>query len=169
MRRRESVLPYADVFAALNASGVRYVVVGGIAVVLHGHARMTVDLDLVVDLSADAATSAVDTVLGLGFVPRIPVDPHQFADAKTRNEWIANKNMQVLSFYDPTSPLREVDLFARHPVPFEELYAASAEMNTGGIQVRVASVEHLIQMKRAVGRAQDLADVDALESLQDDD
>lgn len=163
------MLPYADVFTALDAAGVRYVVVDGVAVVLHGHARMTVDLDLVIDLSAEAATSAVDTFLELGFVPRIPVDPHQFADAEVRNDWIANKNMQVLSFYDPANPLREVDLFARHPVPFEELYAEATRITTGGVRVRVASVEHLIQMKRAAGRAQDLADVDALQSMQDDE
>ncbi|MGH7318339.1 MAG: hypothetical protein ACRELA_01720 [Candidatus Rokuibacteriota bacterium] len=35
------------VFKALNDSGVRYVVVGGLAVVLHGHARLTVDVDLI--------------------------------------------------------------------------------------------------------------------------
>jgi hypothetical protein len=46
---------YDDVFAALHRAGVRFVVVGGVAVVLQGHIRTTVDLDLVVDLAADAA------------------------------------------------------------------------------------------------------------------
>lgn len=36
--------------SALNATGVRYLVVGGVAVVLHGHLRTTADLDLVVSL-----------------------------------------------------------------------------------------------------------------------
>ena len=44
---------YLDVFHALNAAGVRDVVVGGLAVVLQGHVRMTVDLDLVVDLAPE--------------------------------------------------------------------------------------------------------------------
>ncbi len=43
---------YEPVLAALDAAGVRFVVVGGVAVVLHGHPRMTADLDLVVDLTA---------------------------------------------------------------------------------------------------------------------
>jgi len=43
---------FAPVFEALNGARVRYVVVGGVAVVLHGHARLTTDLDLVVDLAA---------------------------------------------------------------------------------------------------------------------
>ena len=40
----------ASVFAALDEAGARYVVVGGLAVVLHGYARLTSDIDLVVDL-----------------------------------------------------------------------------------------------------------------------
>lgn len=46
---------FQPIFQALNHSGVRYVVVGGVAVVLQGHARLTVDLDLIVDLAADAS------------------------------------------------------------------------------------------------------------------
>ena len=46
---------YDDVFRSLTAAGVSFVVVGGVAVVLHGHARMTVDLDLVIDLADIAA------------------------------------------------------------------------------------------------------------------
>ncbi len=38
---------FEPIFDALNEGGVRYVVVGGFAVVLHGHVRLTVDLDLV--------------------------------------------------------------------------------------------------------------------------
>ena len=43
---------------ALNEAGVRYLIVGGLAVVAHGHARFTGDVDLVVDLEADNARRA---------------------------------------------------------------------------------------------------------------
>ena len=36
---------FEPIFEALNRQNVRYVVVGGVAVVLHGHARLTADLD----------------------------------------------------------------------------------------------------------------------------
>src|SRR4051794_36445117 len=75
---------YADVFGALDRADVRYVVVGGVAVVLSGHARLTVDLDLVLDLGQDNALRAVDALLGCGLQPRLPVDAHQFADAAIR-------------------------------------------------------------------------------------
>lgn len=46
---------FEPILARLNEQGGRYVVGGGLAVVLHGHARLTVDLDLVVDLASDEA------------------------------------------------------------------------------------------------------------------
>ena len=49
------------VFGALNESGVRYLVVGGVAAVLHGHLRTTGDLDLYVDLAPDNVLRAVTT------------------------------------------------------------------------------------------------------------
>lgn len=49
---------FEPVLAALDAAEVRYVVVGGVAVVLHGHPRLTADLDLVIDLAAEPASRA---------------------------------------------------------------------------------------------------------------
>ena len=46
---------FETVIAALNATGVRYVIVGGVAVVLRGHARLTIDIDIVIDLAPDEA------------------------------------------------------------------------------------------------------------------
>ncbi len=156
---------YDDVFVALDAAGVRYVVVGGVAVVLRGHARLTVDLDLVVDLAEEAAHATVDALLSLGLLPRLPVDPHEFADAAKRRDWIDNRNLQVFSFYDPGNPLREVDVFAEHPLAFDELHADASAVMLGGVRVPVASVAHLILMKRSAGRPQDLEDIAALMAL----
>lgn len=159
---------YDEVFAALDRADIRYVVVGGVAVVLHGHARMTVDLDLVVDLERDAARAAVDALLSLGLQPRLPVDPHDFAETDTRQVWIDTRNLQVFSFYDPTNPMREVDLFAAYPMAFEDLVSDASRVHVGGVSVPVASLEHLISMKQAAARPQDLSDVAALLALRED-
>lgn len=157
---------YDDVFAALEAAQVRYVVVGGYAVVLQGHPRMTVDLDLVVDLAAEPAAAAVAALTGLGLQPRLPVPAAGFADATTRQVWVERHNLQVFSLFDPNDPLREVDLFATEPIPLDELIADAAVVTIGGVRVPVASRRHLIVMKRSAGRAQDLADIAALEELE---
>ena len=64
------MLLYEPLFRALNASGTRYVVVGGVATVLHGYARLTADIDLIVDLEESVAARAMRALAGLGLRPR---------------------------------------------------------------------------------------------------
>jgi hypothetical protein len=79
----------------LNEARCRYVVVGGLAVVLYGHARLTVDIDLMIDLDLDAARKTKDVLVSLGLQPRAPVQPHEFADPTKRQSWIRDKKMRV--------------------------------------------------------------------------
>ena len=157
---------YDDVYAAFEAAGVRYVVVGGMAVVMSGHVRATVDLDVVVDLDPAPAQQAIQALEGLGLQPRVPVSATDFADPAIRQSWIRDKHMQVLSFYDPRQLAREVDVFVTYPLDFETLVARAVPTAVGSRTVPVASVEHLIEMKRAAGRPRDLDDIKALQRLQ---
>lgn len=58
--------PIPDVLLALSRASVRYVVVGGLAAVMHGVARVTYDLDLVIELTPEACTRAIDALLAIG-------------------------------------------------------------------------------------------------------
>ena len=64
---------YVPVFEALNDAQVRYVVVGGLATVLHGYARLTADIDLMVDLDPDELRKGIDALTKYGMIPRLPV------------------------------------------------------------------------------------------------
>ena len=75
---------YDPLFRELEARAVRYVVVGGIAVVLRGYLRTTVDLDLVIDLERSNALRFVEAATAAGFVPSAPVDPGALADPDRR-------------------------------------------------------------------------------------
>jgi hypothetical protein len=158
---------FEPIFAALERAGVRYVTVGGVAVVLHGHARLTADLDLAVDLAPRAATEAIDALTALGFRPRLPVEASGFADPAVRRRWITERGMTVFSLWDPDDPLRSVDLFVEHPIDFEELWARSVVVDIEGTPARVASITDLIRLKRAAGRPVDLEDIAALEEIQE--
>jgi hypothetical protein len=154
-----------DLLAALDRAEVDTVVVGGVAVVLRGHARMTVDLDLALDLAADNVIAVLKVLESAGLVPRLPVPAEQFADADVRRSWVEERNLVAFTLHDVDDPLREVDLLATLPIPFAELREGSDLLDVDGVRVRVASIEHLIRMKRSSGRPQDLADVDALSKL----
>ncbi len=156
---------YEPVFKALSDAGVRYVIVGGLAVVLQGHARLTVDADLIVDLDNEPARRTIDALTGLGLQPRVPVNPQDFADPSVREEWIRVRGMEVFSMYDPSNPMRVVDLFVTHPIPFEELWSNSDEFDLQKVTVHVASIPDLIHLKRLAGRPQDHADIEQLEAI----
>lgn len=157
---------FAAVLRALEAAEVRSVVVGGLAVVLHGHTRLTTDLDLVIDLEDAAASRAIEALLAAGLQPRLPVPAELFAQTPVREGWIRDKGMEVFSLWSPRDPLLVVDLFARHPLPFEDLWQDAKMTEVGGIPVRIASLEHLIRLKEEAGRPLDLADVQELRRLQ---
>lgn len=153
------------VVEALNRGGVRYVIVGGLATVLHGFPRLTADIDLVVDLEPAEARRAIDVLLRLGFRPRPPVDARDFADPAKRAAWIREKGLRVFSMFDPTNPLRELDLFVEHPIDFASLWQRSELIPLSGTTARVASIADLIALKRLAGRPEDLRDIEALEEI----
>ncbi len=157
---------YEPIFKTLNAAGVRYVVVGGIATLLHGYARLTADVDLAVDLAPQEALKIIRALVGKGFRPQVPVWAEAFADPAVRDEWLEEKHMQAFSLVDPTNPMRVVDLLLKPEVPFEDLFARSQETFVGVTKVRVVSLDDLITLKRHAGRPQDLADVKELEAIR---
>jgi predicted nucleotidyltransferase len=75
--------------------------------------------------------------------------------------------MQVLSFYDPQNLAREVDVFVAYPLDFELLVQRAVHTRVGDRSIPVAAVEDLIVMKTQAGRAQDLADIEALERIRE--
>jgi predicted nucleotidyltransferase len=156
---------FEEFLAYLAGAGVRFVVVGGVAVVIHGHARLTVDVDLVLDLVAENVRRAIDALLARGLRPLLPVNAHDFADAEVRSQWVETKNLQVFTMRDPHDPLLTVDLFASEPLPFDELWARAEIAVLGGREVRIASVADLIVMKRVAARPQDLLDIEKLEAI----
>jgi predicted nucleotidyltransferase len=159
------VASFEPIIQGLEAAGVRYVIVGGVAVVLHGYARLTIDLDLVVDLEPTRAATAIESLVGMGLRPEAPVSPGGFADPEVRRSWVETKGMVVFSMVDPQDPLRRVDLFTEEVIPFEQLWERSQSVDVGGTSMRVASISDLIAMKRATGRPRDLEDVAALQEI----
>ena len=158
---------YLPLFKALNDADVKYVVVGGVATVLHGYARLTMDVDLMVDLAPEEAIRAMQTLETLGFKPRAPVPAAQFADATKRKEWIEQKGMTVFSFHNPSNPMLTVDVFVHHPIPFTELRSRAERMAIDGVPVYICSIDDLITLKQQAGRPQDLIDIEKLRRIQE--
>lgn len=151
-----------QIFKALADAGAEYVVVGGFAVIMHGHLRATSDLDLVIGLAPDNCAKALDALDRIGLRPRLPVALFDFADPAIRTDWIENRNMLVFQLWDPDNRERSVDLFVREPFAINQMLAEAVTKDLDGVPIRVASIRHLIAMKREAGRRNDLDDIEAL-------
>ncbi len=153
------------VFAALQATGVRYVVVGGVAVNLHGYQRFTKDIDLVIELAPERAVKILEALSALGYRPNVPVKLSDFADPAIREGWIRDKGMMVFQMYSDQARAT-IDIFVQYPLDFDALWNEGTKIDLPGTSLRIASIKHLIVMKRNAGRPQDLVDITKLEILQ---
>jgi hypothetical protein len=159
------VTQFDTIFAVLQTTGVRYVVVGGVAVNLHGHQRFTKDIDLVIELVPDRALKALKALEGIGYKPNVPVKLTDFADPAIREGWIRDKGMMVFQMYSDQTRL-SIDIFVRYPFDFDELWDQSTQVDLPGASPRIASIAHLISMKREANRPQDLLDIEQLEKIK---
>src|SRR5258708_3408456 len=102
---------YLELLKALEDKGIRYVVVGGVAVVLHGFVRATMDLDLIISLDADNTGRFLQLVKELGYRPKVPVPLEDFAKLEKRKEWMETKGMRVFSLHHSKRVQELVDVF----------------------------------------------------------
>jgi hypothetical protein len=148
---------------SLNESGARYLVVGGIAVIAHGYARLTKDVDLMIHLDEANLMKALRTLGQLGYRPQIPVSFEEFANPRNRETWIAEKQMKVLKLFSDAHRETGIDVFVYDPLGFEDAYRRGTFFTlSDNVDVPVCSYEDLVRLKRLAGRPQDIADLDQL-------
>lgn len=155
-----------DIFRALDDAEVRYLVVGGVAVVLHGYPRFTADLDLVVELTASNASAAIAALQTLGYRPRAPVRAEDFADEDVRASWREDKGLTVFSLWSPSFPGTEVDLFVEEPFDFGEAWSRRLDaLLEDGTTVHAVGIGDLRALKASVGRPKDMDDIAQLDAI----
>jgi predicted nucleotidyltransferase len=157
-------LPELDVkgiLQALTAHGVDFVVIGGVAAILHGSATLTQDVDISFaqdDANLDALGGALRELRASlrGVEDDVPFVP----DARTLRQ------IQLLTLQTSAGPLDLLVPPDGSP-PYERLRRGADRMDVGGFAVLVASLDDLIAMKRAGGRDKDLVAVEELETIRD--
>jgi hypothetical protein len=130
----------------LNSRGVEYVIVGAHSLAFHGRPRYTGDLDILLKPSLENAARIAAALAEFGFDDFKPSD-----------------------FTEPEQMIQlgrvpnRIDLLTSITgVATDDAFARKISTELSGLPVFVLSKDLLIQNKRAVGRPQDLADLDAL-------
>lgn len=155
------------IVGALNAANVRYLIAGGLAVIAHGHVRLTRDVDLIVDLETGNLHRAIAALSGLGYRPIVPVPFEDFADADKREEWIRTKDALVFMVFSDEHPSARIDLFMQAPLDFAEAMQRAVFLEVSPtVRASFVSIEDLIRLKKQAGRPLDLDDVEKLRFLQ---
>jgi hypothetical protein len=153
----------AAIIQGLNQAGVKYLVVGGLAVNAHGYVRMTVDVDLILQFDRENLLAGINVLKSLGYLPKIPVAIDDFADESKRRSWHEDKGAEVFALRSDSHPETDIDLFIMDPLGFDAAYQRSQQMNVAaGLPATVCAYEDLVKLKKAANRPKDLLDLDQL-------
>jgi Nucleotidyltransferase of unknown function (DUF6036) len=156
---------YLDLFRALEQHKVRYLLVGGLAMNLHGVPRATMDVDLVVALDPTNLKALLVTVETLRLSPVAPVSLNDMLDPARRQQWLEEKNMFVFALRPPDIQGPTVDVLIDPPVDIEAALTRTVWREVQGVRIPLISVEDLIYLKEKSGRAQDRSDIEHLRRL----
>lgn len=139
---------FKELLSALAGHDVRYLVVGGYAVMLYSEPRWTKDLDVWISLDSDNARAVFDALKEFG-APLDGLSPADFA--------------QPGYFYQMGNPPLRVDVMMGLPgVDFDTAWARRNTVDVAGCSVHFIGREDLIAAKLAAGREQDLRDAESL-------
>jgi hypothetical protein len=142
-------------FGALLTAGVEFAVVDGVAVNVHGFARATYDLDVFIRPTVSNAEAVFRALQSVG----APVDglvPNDLLDDERHLRFgAAGDHIDILASVGDMS--------------FDEVWSDRVEVKASGLKVPFISKAKLLENKRQTGRLRDLADVEELEALPDDE
>jgi hypothetical protein len=157
---------YEEIFKEFSKRKIKYLVVGGLAVNLHGIPRMTQDMDIIVNMGEDNLKKILEGLEALGYKPRLPVKPASLLDPKVRSEWIQSRNLKAFTFVHKGNPAQEVDILLVSPLNFDDAYARKTVKHAGDININLVNISDLILMKEGLGRTTDDYDVKMLRTLR---
>ena len=145
---------------ALENAGVRFALVGGYAVALHGVPRGTIDVDLALQWTLQDLVQAEAALKGIGLASSLPITAREVFER--RDEYVQSRNLVAWNFLNPDAPLEQVDIIINYDLKGKSTDFVEMPQTT----IPVLSVEDLIEMKSLSGREQDIEDAAALEKLR---
>ena len=157
-----------EILFALTDAEVEFIVGGGVAAVLHGVERVTLDIDLALDMEPANVEKFLQVMQQLGLRARVPVPARDLMSSEAVRRMVAEKGALVFSFVDFDRPLRHVDIFLQGNLSFGELSRGALKIVIENRVIKIMGIGKLLETKRAITplRDKDLIDIKELERLQ---
>jgi hypothetical protein len=150
-----------ELLQALSDEHVQYVLVGGLAVQLHGFLRSTFDIDLVLAMNDENLSRFIAVAQRYNLVPVNPVPIESLRNAGLIEQWHREEGMLAFSLREPHSGGNVVDVLVRPDVPYDRLMANAVAGELFGRKVWIAAIDDLLLMKRVANRPKDRLDIAA--------
>lgn len=157
---------YLDLFSTLDRHKVDYLLIGGLAVSLHGVERATMDMDITVAMTPDNLAHLIESARELKLAPVLPVPLESLNDLELLRRWHAERNLEDFALRTPDIAGVTVDLLLFPPVGFSGMAQRATMLNVAGTPIRVAAIDDLIALKQAAGRPLDLSDIEHLKRIR---
>jgi len=156
-----------EILFALSDGGVEYIVGGGVAAVLHGVERVTLDIDIALNLTAENLGRFISVIAGLGMTPRVPIPLQSLGNTEVIRMMVEEKHALVFSLIDVHDPLRYLDVFLTEELAYPNLLAHSEVVDIDGRAIRIIGRRKLLAIKKAIQppRDKDVLDIRYLEDL----
>lgn len=155
-----------DLIKLLAESRTDYVLVGGLAVALHGYQRVTMDVDVVLAMEPENLGRFIAGAKAAGLRPTMPVAIESLADPVTLARWRREKGMLAFGLCGAEAQATVLDVLVEPSIPYAELRRDAVMVEVGTYRIPVASIDHLIAMKSGAGRGKDAIDVEELKKLK---
>ncbi|MDD5200358.1 MAG: hypothetical protein PHC88_11220 [Terrimicrobiaceae bacterium] len=161
------VASFEAIVRALNDAEVRYIVVGGLAVIAHGYLRLTTDVDIVIRLTPLDISRAFEALAGIDYHPAVPITAKEFSDPSLREQWRTDKHMLVLKMWSDLHRETPLDIFIYEPFDFDREYEQALIAPESDVPpARFAAIPALIEMKRIASRDRDRIDIAKLREIE---
>ena len=158
---------HETILNALSDAGVEFIVGGGMACILQGVERLTMDVDVAVMMQEKNWERLVEVTENLGLIPRVPLNPRSLINPAVRRVVLDEKKAIVFTFLHPDRPSLQLDVFLRPDLAYETLLQDAQWMNLEGRKIQVLNQQKLLALKKAIQppRPKDLLDIAALEGM----
>lgn len=145
------LLKVKEVFAVLNENKVKYLLIGGLASIIYGAPRTTVDIDIAVEPSEKNIKKLIKALSSLGLTPEIPEPREMLGVGGTT----FGNDIEV----DVLTDIQNIG--------FSELWKSRKIITYKRIKIQVISLEHHLALLKRISRKRDLEDVKYLEKLRE--